>query len=168
MTIQLLEELADRSIVRNWIWHRKDSFEPEMSGIVTRHDCSAIWSTSVGVLHVVEPFGIGLPNIDLYSVDRPPFHVFDGAHHKERLTVWVLRYPATMSARLGFVRVKGSKDGAFRAVLRFRMVDRVDQQRKTQDVGKQDKLLEALSHDIPATREGAYLSDICADLSNFG
>ena len=96
------------------------------------------------MLNIIEPLGIGLPDVDLYPTQGLLFDVVDCAEYEEWLSFWVLRYVAAMSTVLGLMRVERSKECAFRAVLWLRMIDRIDQQRETQDVGEQDEFLDGV------------------------
>jgi len=78
MTLELLEQLTDWSVMRNGIWHRYDSLEPEDALVITLHDSSAIGTISFCVLDVVEAFAVRLPDIDLDIVDWLPGCVLDG------------------------------------------------------------------------------------------
>lgn len=127
MTIQLLEKFSNWPIVWDGIWYGKDTFEPETSRIVARQNGSAIRSGSAGMLDVIESLGIGLPDIDFYLTYGFPFHVFDCANYEKWLSVRISRYETAMSAMLGFVCMEGSKDCAFSAILRLRVIDRINQ-----------------------------------------
>lgn len=39
---EMLQEFANRSIVRNWIWHWQDCLEPESARVITSQDGSTI------------------------------------------------------------------------------------------------------------------------------
>lgn len=79
MAFQSLQELANRSIVRDWIGHGNDCLEPEDAFLVTVHYCSLIRTFTAGVLDVVVAFAIGLPDVDLDFVDRLALGVLDRA-----------------------------------------------------------------------------------------
>jgi hypothetical protein len=52
MTIQLLEQLSYRPIVRDRIWHRNNRLEPEVPRVIACQHRSAIWTAPICVLHV--------------------------------------------------------------------------------------------------------------------
>jgi len=105
------------------------------------HDSSLIRSFSARILHVVEAFAVRLPNIDLDTLYRLAGHVLDVAEDKARLAIRVVRYLGTVGLYLSFVGVEGPEDCAFCALRRFRVVDAVDEEGETEDVGEEDELL---------------------------
>ena len=78
MTLELLEKLTDRTVVRNGIWHWHDGLEPKDAVVVALHDGSAVWTVSFCVLDIVKALAVRLPNVDLDVVDRVSGRVFDG------------------------------------------------------------------------------------------
>jgi hypothetical protein len=83
-------------------------------------------------------------------------YIFDGADDKQRLSVFVLRHIGSMCHVGCLVRMEGAENCAFGAVGWFGMVDAVDQQRQTKDIGEENEFLigavntsdsESLEHD---------------------
>lgn len=65
MPLQLRQELAYRSVVRDWIRYGHNRLEPEHTLFVAVHDRSLIGPLTAGVLHIVEALAVRLPDIDL-------------------------------------------------------------------------------------------------------
>ena len=78
VTLELLENLTDGTIVRDGIRYWHDGLEPKDTVIVTLHDSSAIGTVSFCILNIVEAFAVCLPDIDLDIVDGLSGGVLDG------------------------------------------------------------------------------------------
>lgn len=143
MAIEFLQQTSNWSIVGNWVGHRQDGLEPEVPCTIAGQNRSSIWTGSVGVLDVVEPFRICLPDIYLGPTDGIAVNVFDGTNNKQGLAICVLRDATTVVAVLGLVCVKGSEHGALSAVFWLGVIYRVDEKRKTEDIREQDEFLHA-------------------------
>jgi hypothetical protein len=136
VALKSLKELANWTVMWNWIRHRLDSVEPEGARIVTSQDCSTIRTVAICVLHIVETLRISFPNIDFRSADGVALDVFDGTEHKQRLSIRVSGDMAAVIGVFGLVCMEGSKNCAVGSILWLGMIDRIDQQRKAQDVGE--------------------------------
>lgn len=132
--LKLLQQLTDRSVVRNGIWHWHNRLEPEHAILITVHDRTSIWTTSVCVLDIVEAMGVRLPDIDLYTLDGLAGRILDGAKNQAWLAVGVVRDEAAVLLMHGFMRVEGSQHGAFGAGRGLRVVDAVNKQRETDNI----------------------------------
>ena len=80
MTLELRQQLPDRSIIRNRIRHRNDSLEEYDAVLVALDDRSAVRLAPVGVLDVVEALGVSLPHVDRDALDRAPLSVLHCAN----------------------------------------------------------------------------------------
>ena len=90
VTLELLEELTDRSIVRDGVWHWHNGLEPEDTLIVTLHDSSAIRTIPFCILDIVKALAVCLPDINLDVVDWLSGSVFDGTQNKARLAIRIV------------------------------------------------------------------------------
>lgn len=91
VAVQLLEKLAHRPVVWNRVRHGKDSFEPEVPRCVAGQHGSSVRTSPVGMLDVVEAFGVGFPDVNACVGNRVSFHVFDRAKDEQGFAVLVLR-----------------------------------------------------------------------------
>lgn len=144
MPLQLYEQLAHGSIVRNRIRHRHDRLEPEQPLLVTVHHRPLIWPFSSGILYIVETFAVCLPDIDLDTFDGLALGIFDGAEDEAGFAVGVVCYLGTVWRDFCFVGVEGSEDCAFGACWWFWVIDAVDEKGKAEDVGEEDKFLQVV------------------------
>lgn len=134
MPLQQLQQLADRSIVRDWVWHWHNRLEPEQPFLVTVHHCSLIWLFPTLILHVVFALAIRFPDVYLDAWYRLSVGVLDCADDEARFTTWVMGDLGTIGLGNRIVGMEGSEDGALGAGWWFRMVDAVDKERETEDV----------------------------------
>jgi hypothetical protein len=66
MPSQFLKQFADRSVIRNWVWHRYNTLEPKHTIFVTPYDRTAVcFIAPILILHVVFAMGVCLPHIYL-------------------------------------------------------------------------------------------------------
>jgi hypothetical protein len=123
VSVECFEQLPHRPVIRDRIRHRQDRFEPEVPSLITGQDSSAIRTSPVSMLDVVEAFRVRLPDVDACVGDWIPFYIFERAKDQQGLAVCVLRDQAAVRGVLCFVRVKRSEDRAFGAVRWFGVVD---------------------------------------------
>jgi len=65
MTVQHLEQLSHRPVMRDGIRYRDNGLEPKVPLFIARQYRSTIRACPIRVLHVVETLRICLPDIDL-------------------------------------------------------------------------------------------------------
>lgn len=152
VALELQQQLADGPVVGDRVADGDDGLEPEEAVGVARHDAAAVGPGVVGVLHIVVARRVRLPDVDLAAGDRLPRRVAQRAHHQARLARRVGRDGAAVGQVERLVRVEGPEHRALGALARFRVVDRVDEQREAEDVGQEDE----------------FLADIVAHLSRRG
>lgn len=142
MPLQQLQQLAHGSIMRDRVGNGDDRLEPKVALLIALHHRPLIWPFSSRILHVVEPFAVRLPNVDLDALDRPSICIFDCAQDKAGFAVGIVGDCGAVGFGLRFVGVEGPKDCAFGAGGWLGVVDAVDKEGKADDVGEQDKFLE--------------------------
>lgn len=135
MTIQQLQQLPHRPIVRDRVAHGLEAAEPEPPLLVADHDAPLAGGIAVGVLHVVMPRAICFPNIDRHAGYGPAVGVLDGAHGQHGLAGRVRRHARPIGQHRSVVRVERTEHGAFGTPWGFRVVDVVDQQRQAENIG---------------------------------
>ena len=126
MSLQLQQQLAHWSIMRNRIRHWHNRLKPENAVLVTAHDASTIWAVVVSVLDVVVACGVGLPDVDLAPFDRLAGRIREGADDETGFAFGVGRDGGAIWKVLGFVSVEWTQNGAFSAIAWLWMVNRVD------------------------------------------
>lgn len=136
MSLEHLQQLADRPIVRNRITHRLNSLEPELTIGVALHDAALAWPLPIRVLHVVVARRVRLPNVDPDVGDGVAARVADRAENQHRLAGRVGRHACARGDGGCVVRVEGAQDGSFGARGGFGVVDGVYEERKTKDIRK--------------------------------
>ena len=82
MPMQPLQQLPNRPIMRNRIWHGRNRMKPENPILPTPHHTPTIRRIPPGILHVVVPRGIRLPDIDLDVGDGVPVRVAQRAYYE--------------------------------------------------------------------------------------
>ena len=153
MPVELLQQLSNRPVMRDWVGHRDNGLEPIFSVsksyfsrrksatasnstpfdlpkhtlLITPHDTPAIRPVPTLMLHIVKPGRIRLPDIDLDARDRLSLLIAHIADNQQRLTFLVVAHQITMLQILGVMCVKGSQHGSVRTLGRFRVIDAVDQ-----------------------------------------
>lgn len=138
---QLPQQLPHRPVVRNGVADGLEALEPKPPLLVAHHDAPLARALAPGVLHVVVPRAVRLPNVHLDAGHRPPPRVLDRAHGQHRLPRRVRRHGAPVGQHRRVVRVKGPEHGALGAERRFGVVDVVDEERQAKDVGEEDEFL---------------------------
>ena len=109
---QLPQQLAHGPVVRDGVAHGLEALEPEAPRLVAHHDAPLARALALGVLHVVVPRAVRLPNVHLDAGHRLPSHVLDRAHGQHRLPGRVRRHGAPVGQHRGVVRVEGPEHGA--------------------------------------------------------
>ena len=132
--MQGLQQSPHRPVVRDRIRYRYNGLKPKHAFFVAGHDAAAVRPIVVSMLHVVVARGVGFPDVDFAARDGFAGHVFEGAEHKAWLAGGIGGNGSAVGEILGFVRVEGPEDGPFGAVGWFRVVDRVNEERETQNV----------------------------------
>lgn len=107
-------------------WH--SGLEPEAAVLVALQHTSSIWPVATGVLDIVVPRRIRLPNVDLAILDRTTASVLERTNHEQRLSVAVMGHERTIVQELGFVRVERAENGPFGASRRLGVINRIDQE----------------------------------------
>lgn len=82
MPMQLLQQLAHGSIVRNGIWYGGDGIKPEDTVFTGAHNAPSVWSFTASILYIVMTRRICLPNIDLGTLNRAALGIAEGANHQ--------------------------------------------------------------------------------------
>jgi hypothetical protein len=123
VTVQCFKQLPHRPVIRDRVRHRQNRFEPETSLLIARQDSSAIRPGPIGVLDVVEAFGVGFPDVDAGVRDGVPVCVFDRAEDQQGLAGCILGDQRAVGSVLCFVRVEGSEEGSFGTVRGLGVVD---------------------------------------------
>lgn len=141
MTSQLLQQLADRPVVGNRVRHGYNTPEPKHSVFIALHDASPVGAISFRMLHVVHARAVRLPDVDLDSFDRLSLHVFKGAEHEEGLAIRVMCHQVAVRHIFCFMGMERAEDGAFSGVGGFWVVDRVDKERESEDIGEENEFL---------------------------
>jgi len=93
------------------------------------------------MLDVVVARRVGLPDVDLDPFEGIAGPVLDGADAQQGEPLWVVRHLGAGFEDGGVVRVEGPQHGAFGRVRGFGVVDVVDEEGETEDVGEEDELL---------------------------
>lgn len=96
---------------------------------------------SSSILHIVEPFAVCLPNVDLDAFDGGALGVFDGAEDEAGFAVGVVGDLGAVWGAFSFVGVEGAEDRAFGAGGGFGVVDAVHEEGEAEDVGEEDEFL---------------------------
>ena len=90
MSSQFFEQLADRPIIRNWVWHGYNTLEPKNTILVTSDNCTAICLIApVFILYVIFAMGVCLPYIHLDVWYRLTGCGLDGTENEQGLAVGV-------------------------------------------------------------------------------
>lgn len=110
MSLQQLQQLSHRPIMRNRVWHRNNSIEPKYTVFITLHHTSAIWSLPICVLHVVMSCAICLPDIDLHTLNRISVHVLHGADYQTGLAFRIMRHVIAICHIFCFMSVEWPKN----------------------------------------------------------
>ena len=92
MSTQSLQQLSHRPVVGNRVWHRDNGFEPEQTLAVALEDAPAVGPIAIGVLDIVFPTRIRLPDVNLHALDRLALDVLHRAEHQQRLCVFIVRH----------------------------------------------------------------------------
>lgn len=82
MSMQHLQQLPNRSIVRDGVRHGRNGMEPEKAVLVAAYDTSPIRLDPSGMLHIIMTCGVRLPDIDLDVGDGPAMCILQGADNK--------------------------------------------------------------------------------------
>ena len=90
MSLQQLQQLPNRPIVRNRIRNRDNSLEPKYTIRITPHHTSAIRTLPVRVLDIIMSRAIRLPDIDLNALNRIPLLILDCADNETGLAFFVV------------------------------------------------------------------------------
>ena len=122
MPTQLYKELAHRSIMRNRVRHRHDSFKPKITVLVTVHHTPAVWPVIAGMLDIVMAARVGLPDVDLAALDGLSGRVTKGTRNQAGSAFWICRDGIAVLHVLRLVGVEGAQDRPFRAVRRLRVI----------------------------------------------
>ena len=123
MSLQHLQQLPHRPIMRDGITDGFQALEPEAPLLVALHDAPLARLVAVVVLHVVVARAVRLPDVDLDAGDGPAERVLDGADGQHGLAGWVRGHAAAVGEEGGIVRVEGAEDGALGSEGRFGVVD---------------------------------------------
>lgn len=126
VSLQQLQQLPDRPIVRNRIRDRHNRLEPERALDIALHDRAAVRPGPLRILHVVEALAVRLPDVDLDALDRLARGVLDGAEDQAGLAGGVVADGSAVALVLGFVCVEGAEYRAFGAGGWLWVVDAVD------------------------------------------
>lgn len=81
MSVQQLEQFANRAVVRYRIRNGDYRIKPEYAPFVTVHDCSLIRAISSGILDIILASRVGLPDVNLDAFNRFSVGVFDRTEH---------------------------------------------------------------------------------------
>ena len=108
MSLQHLQKLADRPIVRDRVRNWDNCFEPEDPLSIAVHHSSLVRLLLALVLHIVLSVAVGLPDVDFDAFDRLAFGVFDCADYQAGLAVGVVGDLSTVWLRNGVVSVEGT------------------------------------------------------------
>jgi hypothetical protein len=92
-------------------------------------------------LHIIEAFGVSLPDVDFGASDWIAFDVSDSANHEKWLPTRISRDRTSILAVDSLMGMKRAKDRAICATFWLRVIDRINQQGKTQDVREEDEFL---------------------------
>lgn len=82
MAVQFLQQLPNRSIVRDGVRHGRNGMEPEKTILVATYDTSPVRLDPSGMLHIIMARGVRLPDIDLDVGDRPALCVLQSADNE--------------------------------------------------------------------------------------
>lgn len=82
MAMQLLQQLPNRSIVRDGVRHGRNGVEPENTVLVAAYDKSPVRLDPSGMLHIIMARGVRLPDIDLDVGNGSALRVLQGADNK--------------------------------------------------------------------------------------
>jgi hypothetical protein len=141
MAMQLLQQLADRPIVRNRITNGPDGLEPKGTFLIRLHDRSAVGRVALGALHVIVPRRIRLPDVDFHAGDGVSGRVSDGAEDETGRSGGVGGDVLPGGDGRGVVGVEGPEDGAFGGAWGLGVVDGVDEEGEAEDVGEENEFL---------------------------
>lgn len=104
--MQPLQQLPNRSIVRNRVRHGRDGMEPENPILVAAYNASPVRLDPSRMLHIIMACGVRLPDINLNVGDRPALCILQGANNKQRLALWVMREGFSRRDLVGVVCVE--------------------------------------------------------------
>jgi len=125
MPLQLLQQLPHRPVIRNGIADWLDPLKPEPTLLIANHHTPFAGGIPIGVLHVVVPRAVRLPDVDGHARDGVALGVFDGAESEHGLAFGVRGHGGTIFEEWCVVRVEGAEHGAFRAAGGLGVVDTV-------------------------------------------
>lgn len=151
---QQLQQLPDGPVVRDRIADRLDSLEPESSILVGHHDTPLRRLVALRVLNVVVPAAVGLPDIDLDTLDRVASGVLYRTQCQHGLALWVGCHARAIGERGGVVCVKGPQHGTLSGVWRLGVVDVVNEEGETEDIGEEDEFLRQMDHQLRELSQG--------------
>lgn len=98
------------------------------------HHRPLIRTFTAGVLNVIVPLAIRLPDVNLDPFDGLAAGILYGAKDKARFSIRIVCDLSAVWFYLSFVGMEWSKNRTFSACWRLRMVDTVHQERKTENV----------------------------------
>lgn len=108
MPMQLPQQPPHRPIMRNGVWHRRNSMEPKHPLPIRSHNTPTIRPLTPRILHIIMARRVRLPDIDLNALNRPAFRITERAHSQQRLALWIVRHGVSRGHFLGIVRVEGA------------------------------------------------------------
>lgn len=132
--LEKLQELANRTIMRNWIWHRDYCLEPKDALVITVHHRSTVWLLSISMLHVVMAAAVSFPNIDLYPTDWFAIGILDVAEYEAGFALRVMRYQCSVWLCVRVVGVEWPQNRALCTCRWFWVVYTVDEEREANDI----------------------------------
>ena len=141
MALRGVQQLPDRPIHRDRIGCRDDGLEREGAVGAGPDHGTPLRTIEVGTLHVVEAFGIGLPDVDDGARDLLAVQAADRAAHVQRRADRALRHVGAVRQFRRVLHVERPEDRGFGAALGLVLVQRDRQHRQAEHVGQQDELL---------------------------
>lgn len=153
MAIQTFQELSNRPIVGNRIGHWNNGIKVYDAILVTCDNRATVRLFSVGILYIVETFGIGFPNVNGDARDRSPTCIFNGANSKKRLAVRIIGDLVAVSHIVRIGCVEGTQNGALGRGLELRVVDGIDKEGKAEDIREEDKFVTNIATDVTDINE---------------
>lgn len=122
MPVQHLKQCTDWSIMWNRIGYRLDRFEPEVAGLVAFDDCPSIWTFSVSILGIIVSARVGLPDVNLDSLEGLAVGVFDCTDNETFFAVRVGRQKFSVMDCPSVVRMKWTEETALGCMRRLGMI----------------------------------------------
>lgn len=152
MAFKQLQKLTNRPVVRDRIRNRYNGLEPKCACRIAFHNTPTIRAVSFVVLNIVMTCRVRLPYINSDSFDWVSLHVFHSTNNYAWLAFGVGRQSFAIGYCFCVVGVERTQHRAFSTRGRFRVIDRIYEKRKSQNIRKEDELLLNVSavHASPA------------------